>query len=326
MEFEERQAAAEQADEDRLAAADRLAREDASLADAQKRVQGLEHQLDDARRQAFANSTTIATLHNVIERAREAAERLGAELTRLDVEAHDQRVEGDRLTADRDRVRLSLRDVQRAIEETRAARAAREATLATARVERERRRNELRTRERDAAALNARLTSLEELEAAREGYGEAARAILADPAIGLSHFGAVADAVEAEPAFERAVEACLGDLLQFVVVASADEARRGLDVVRSRNLGRCGFLVSGGSPAPMSAPAESPSTDGLRSLSSVIRVVGPHADAVRDAIGEAWIAESFDAAADASLGLHAPVVTAQGDVFRERPPDIRREP
>ena len=61
--------------------------EDAALAEAQKRVQSLEYQLDDARRQAFANSTTVATLHNVIERAREAAERLSAELTRLDAEA-----------------------------------------------------------------------------------------------------------------------------------------------------------------------------------------------------------------------------------------------
>ena len=316
LEYEERRASAEQADELRQEAAERLAREDAALTDAQKRVQSLEHQLDDARRQAFANSTTISTLNNVIERAREAAERLGAELTRFDVESSDQRVEGERLTAERDRVSLTLRDVQRAIEDTRAARAAAEASLATARIEREWRRNDLRAKERDAAALQARLTSLEELEAAREGYGDAARAILADASVGLDHHGALVDAVEADPAFERAVEACLGDLLQYVLVPSEDDARRGLEVVRSRNLGRCGFLVVGGH-APTAPPGTSPAPlPELRSLDSVVKVGGPHAAVVRAAIGQAWIAESFDVAALASREVAAPVVTAQGDVFR----------
>jgi chromosome segregation protein len=315
-ELAERRASAEQAEAERQQAADRLAREDAALAEAQKRAQTIEQQLDDARRQAFANSTTIATLHNVIERAREAAERLAAEMSRLDGESSDQRVEAERLAADRDRVALSLRDLQRAIEDTRAARAAAEAALACARTERERRSDALRAKERDAAALHARLTSLEELEAAREGYGEAARAILADPSIGLSHFGALADAVEADPAFERAVEACLGDLLQFVLVATDGDARRGLDVVRSRNLGRCGFLVVGGTWTARQGPLAEVPPPGLRSIASVTRIGGPHADAVRVALGDAWVAESFEVAALASRDVPGPVVTPQGDVFR----------
>ena len=315
-ELAERVASAEEAEDARQAAAERLAVEDAALSDAQRRVHSVEYQLEDARRQAFANSTTVATLHNVIERAREAAERLSAELIRLDAEASDQQVEGQRLSAERDRVALSLREVQAAIEETRAARVAREAALATLRLEREQQRQQLRAREREAAALEARLTSLEELEAAREGYGEAARAVLADGSIGLGHAGAVADAVEAEPAFERAVEACLGDLLQFVLVESEDEARRGLDVVRSRNLGRCGFLVFGGATVPPVSPVPAAPAQGLRALQSVVRLSGPHAELVRAAIGEAWIVESFEAAAAVSRDIPVPVVTLQGDVFR----------
>jgi chromosome segregation protein len=315
QEFEERQRAAGQADAERLVAADRLAREEASLLEAQRRVQQLEQRLDEARRQGLANSTTIATLHNVIERAGEAAERLAADITRLDGEAGDQRVERQRLTGEREAVARALGEVRQAIADTRSARAAREGALAGARSGRESLRGDLRSRERDAAGLDARSRSLEELEASREGYGEAARAILADAAAGITHFGAVADAIEADPAFERAVEACLGDLLQFVLVASEADARRGLETVRSRNLGRCGFLVVDAPAVRAPSPVEPPAA-GLRSLSSVVRVGGPHAGPVRAATGEAWIAETFEVAAEASRVTPVPVVTLLGDVFR----------
>ncbi|MCU0256500.1 MAG: AAA family ATPase, partial [Vicinamibacterales bacterium] len=243
-ELDQRRAAAAEAETFRQQAAERLAAQQEALTDAQRRVQSAEHSVEDARRQVAANATTLATLHNVIERAREAADRLAGEMTRLDAEASDLRIEVERVTAEREQFAETLRGAHLAVEQARTARAAREASLAGARVEREQRRADLRSREREVAALDARLRSLEELEAAREGYGDAARAILADARIGIAHAGAVADAVEAEPAYERAVEACLGDLLQFVLVPSHEEARRGLDVVRARNLGRCGFLVT----------------------------------------------------------------------------------
>ena len=38
--------------------------------------------------------------------------------------------------------------------------------------------------------------------------------------------GSVADYLEVEPKYERAVEACLGDLLQHVIVPTHDRRRR----------------------------------------------------------------------------------------------------
>ena len=86
----------------------------------------------------------------------------------------------------------------------------------------------MRAREQELAGLEARLKSLEELEAARAGYGDAARAVLAQANGKVEQQGAVADYLEVEAGFERAVEACLGDLLQHVVVDSPEHAAAGL--------------------------------------------------------------------------------------------------
>src|SRR5207248_5850554 len=101
---------------------------------------------------------------------------------------------------------------------TRIARAARESELASARIEHEWRARSVRAGEQEVAALEARLTSLEELEAARAGYGDAARAVLAQANGKVNQQGAIADYLEVDAGYERAVEACLGDLLQHVVV------------------------------------------------------------------------------------------------------------
>ena len=79
----------------------------------------------------------------------------------------------------------------------------------------------MRAREQELAGLEARLTSLEELEAARAAYGDAARAVLAQANGKVNQQGAIADYLEVEAGYERAVEAYLGDLLQHVIVERA---------------------------------------------------------------------------------------------------------
>ena len=201
----------------------------------------------------------------------EASERLAGEISRLDAEAADNRVETERVASEREVAGEALRAAQGAIETARAARAAREADLATARIEREWRVNEQRTRERELAGLVARLHSLEELQSAREGYTDAAKAILADASLGIRHHGAVVDAMEADSTTERLAEACLGDILEYVLVSSHDEAHRGLDVLRQKQLGRCGFVVIG----DQAATSGGATPDGCQSLWSLLRVGGP---------------------------------------------------
>ena len=70
----------------------------------------------------------------------------------------------------------------------------------------------MRSREHELAGLAARLTSLEQLDAARAGFGDAARAVLVNANGKVNQKGAVADYVEVDTGYERAVDACLSDL------------------------------------------------------------------------------------------------------------------
>ena len=73
---------------------------------------------------------------------------------------------------------------------------ARESELASARIEHEWRSRSIRAREQELAGLEARLKSLEELEAARAEYDDAARAVLAQANGKVGQQGAVADYLE----------------------------------------------------------------------------------------------------------------------------------
>src|SRR5262249_24822613 len=246
-----------------------------------------------------------------------ARERVSETLLKLDVEINDVRIEAERVAGGREAAIDALRRGQQAIDATRVARSARESELASARIEHEWRSRQLRAVEQELAGLQARLTSLEELDAARAGFGDAARALLAQANGQVGQKGAVADYLEVETGYERAVEACLADLLQHVIVERPEHASAGFDLVRQGGAGRCGFLVA--VPAADVVASSSLTADvpaGVVPLSSVVRVHGMYAASIRHAIGDAWIAESYSRAQDGSSQTTLPVATADGDVFR----------
>ena len=123
------------------------------------------------------------------------------------------------------------------------ARAARESELASARLEHEWRSREVRTREQELAGMAARLHSLEEIDTHRGGFADAARMVLVNANGKVGQMGAVADFIEVEPRYERAVEACLGDLLQHILVERLEHVSAGLKLIRQEDAGRCGFVV-----------------------------------------------------------------------------------
>jgi chromosome segregation protein len=210
------------------------------------------------------------------------------------------------------------------MEATRVARSAKETELASARIEHEWRARTVRSQEHDLAGLAARLTSLEELQAGRAEYGDAPRTLLAQANGKVGQRGAIADYLEVDPGYERAVEACLGDLLQHVIVERPEHAAAGFQLVREQQAGRCGFLIAGEPAASESGWPSVPDgdvddlagADGLVPLSSVLRVNGPFAAVIGQALGDARIAGSYEQASAASVRVSLPIATMGGDVFR----------
>ena len=317
LELDARRAAAERAAVDRDDASRTLAAEESAYVEAQRQIETLESDVEAARGEVFAVVNAATALRHAMEHAVSARARMAERIAALEIEDRDLAVEGERAAADRSVAADGLERARAALEGLRIERLAREADLANARGERDAGARELRSAEHELAALRGRLASLEELDAARAQYGDGARTILAESPDDVGHLGSVADYLEVDGRYERAVEACLGDWLQHVVVESHRHAAAGLRLVRERDAGRVGFVIAGTDAESQSQPTDVPA--GLTPLSDVVRVSGPAAGAIGAVLARGFVAAEFDHASDASAMLSGPIggmiVTLDGDVF-----------
>jgi chromosome segregation protein len=336
--LEERRRAAAAAERAREDAAGLVAAAAAEQALAQQAIEAAEQDVENARAEVYAVMNTVTALNAALQAATSQRERAQEALTRLQVEAADLQTEQERGVAAQLTAVAALTAAQEALEALRLSRAVREAELATARAELDLRAREVRTREHEVASISARLRSLEELDAHRAGFSDAARMVLVEANGHVGQMGALADFIEVDPRYEKAVEAHLGDLLQHVLVRRHEHAAAGLALVRHEDAGRCGFIVVGGTGATgatgLSAVAPSGAKAGAASgnvpsavapigaevdavaLSSVVHIEGEHAGAIRAAMGEALIVETFESARDLAMTVPLPVATIDGDVLR----------
>ncbi len=214
-----------------------------ALAQAQQQIEGLEGNVESARTEVYSALNSVTTLRHAAQHAAAQHERVGEMLAKLQVEEDDVRREGAKVDADQAAATESMGRTRQTLDSLHLARLARESELSAARSEYEGRARDIRSREQDLAAADARLASLGELASSRAEFGDAARMVLVHANGHVGQQGAVADYVEVDSRYERAVEACLGDLLQHVIVERHDQAAAGLSLVREQDAGRCGFVV-----------------------------------------------------------------------------------
>jgi chromosome segregation protein len=155
--------------------------------------------------------------------AQAEAERLTGQRAALESARDTAVTELTSLVEERERLTQTVADLERRLAEA-------EARLAQARL--------------DLAARSSSLDAVRELEVAREGYGAGVRAVFAEggaPALS-GVVGTVADLIEVEPGLERAVEAVLGERLQWVVVEQFEHARAAVAWLREHGNGAATFL------------------------------------------------------------------------------------
>jgi chromosome segregation protein len=297
----------------RDAAAETFRAEQGAYSDLQRNIESLEADVEAARSEVFAAVNAATALRHALEHATSARTRIGEQLAKLEVEASDLNVEIERASRERTAALDALARTRESIEAMTVERAARESELAGARAERDARAEECRDHEHELASTRARLDSLEELDHGRAHYGDGARLVLAEAEGRVRQMGSVADYLDVEPRYERAVAACVGDLLQHVVVAAHEDAAAGLALAREKQAGRVGFLVVEGKVAQRSTPFV---PGGVRRLSQVVRVTGPAAGAIEAELANAWVADTLEAARWGAAQLPGPVATMEGDVFR----------
>src|SRR5207245_3250659 len=158
-------------------------------------------------------------------------------------------------------------------------------------------------------------------DAAREGYGAGVRAVFEAGSRLAGVRGTVADLLDVPPGLERAVEAVLGERLQWVVVDRFEHARAAVEYLATRRAGAATFvplehLRNGGSRG---APPISPHDEAANpALAWVARAIGgPAPSLVHHLLGQVAVVRHLDAAEALwrRNGVVATYVTRAGEVL-----------
>ena len=206
-----------------------------------------ESEIENARAELLSQ-TAIA------ERLREIARQLETTLERLAQQAEGLAREGDRAASQHAERKIEAQKFASELADARARVARLQAERETA-VDSVVRGHEAvsdteaeLTRVRDEhSRASHRLESLKELDQRRAYYSPAVQLVFAPSETPRDfHFiGTLADALNVDAKWERAVEGVLGSSLQSIVVPTPDDAVRAAQWLRENNGGRASFLVAG---------------------------------------------------------------------------------
>ena len=305
--------ARDRCEQERDVSAKTLAQVEQAFQAAQLAIEGHEGDVEAARSEIYAAANVATALKNVVENSTVAASRISESLLKLDAETTEIQADVQRTTEGRSKADKEVLRLRERIESAQSICLKRESELGVSKTDVENRVEDIRKREHDLASRRARVQSLEELEAGRTDYEEAARVVLGS-VDSIAHNGSVVDHLEVDREFEFAVESCLGELLQYVVVDSRRDALAGVELATTHGAGRCGFLISG--ELNHSDVSEIPPHPALQSLFSLVRLSGPGESVVGRLLKRRWLAPSMEIATEAASLTRDPIVTLDGVVVR----------
>ncbi|NDU77848.1 chromosome segregation protein SMC [Actinomadura sp. DSM 109109] len=234
----EERAAAEEAlavEEGRLRSAARAA------ADRREELARLRGRVEALRSRAQAGRSEIGRLTDAREEAEQRAEAARAEFEAFEAEV----VEDPALAAEHETAQEALAAAKDAAETARAAVEGPRRALKEARSAAGAARGADQAAQKRVAALQARIEALNLTLASAADGGEALLAAGSDGSLG-GVLGTVASLLNVRPGYETAVAAALGDAAEAVAVGSLETAEAALALLRSRDAGRAGLVIGGG--------------------------------------------------------------------------------
>ena len=232
-------------------------------------------------------------LDQELTEARAAIERLAAERAVLESEHERATAALATLVAERSEVEALLADHEPRLAEA-------EARLGETRVAQ--------------AARGSSLEALDQLERAREGYGAGVRAMFTEtgaPRL-AGVLGTVADLLEVSAGLDTAVEAVLGERLQWVVVERFQQAREAVALLAGERAGAATFVPIETLPSPGAVPRDE---DGVHWAVRAVRTASP--PLLHYLLGRVAIVDDLDGAESLwrRNGVIATYVTREGEVL-----------
>jgi len=321
-ENEQRLAEKEQLSE-RLATARRTLEErETQLADADGRLFEKRSDLEDLREQMARLSERRTDLRQQLislgggrETSRQRVQDIARELERIDLDQQEIRASAEKLEQ-------QLQDrKQRADQlEERKSQIGQEEIKTAARLKESAAR--LREQHGQREMHRSRLEALRSVMETYEGYQRGVKSVLTE----LSHLpgiiGTVADIIETDGRYVKAIEAVLGEAAQTIVVQQRETALKAIEHLRSQRSGRATFLILE-EARHLAAPSRSPdrvSREGVLSWApDVVSCIPQHRPAVEFLLGRVLIVEQLqpDLLESAGTESEQPVqVSLEGDLYR----------
>ncbi len=176
----------------------------------------------------------------------------------------------------------------------------------------------------ELAEKRSRLGSLLEIVRNYEGYGRGVRSLMTRAGQGESRdrgvFGLVADVVSAPAEYETAIEAVLGERLQYVIVESHSQGVEAIDYLKTAAEGRASLiplarLRGGDGPAPPEGPGAHPGV--VAPCLEVVSFDPSYEKVARFLLGDALIVRDLPAALEIwqEQGGRRTLVTLDGEVL-----------
>ncbi len=140
----------------------------------------------------------------------------------------------------------------------------------------------------------------------------------------LKIMGIAADALEPEPGYELALEAALGEALQYIIVSDRLQAVQAIQYLKKNNTGRSGFLplpeketAAAGPVFAEALPRQDSDGEALPRLINHVKITAPHGAMLADLLKDIAVAADFEAALAATdtENKFSKIVTREGDMI-----------
>jgi chromosome segregation protein len=302
-ELEAERAAAEAVGVEGVAAREELAAKTDHLEELQTRVRQREVEQESLRHSILRLLGEASTLRNQLAQIEEFLAGLERQFQRAGAEEAEAQQEIEQLGGERRAALARLEQQQMEIESLDRRRQRVEASLAESRQQAQTRRERVEGLRGEISRLEARRESLQEILSHRAYTTDTVKNLFAAIEQGrMGDFrakGILADFIEVDPNYEKAVEDFLRDELEYVVVESWAEAERGMRLLRAETEGHATFLIHPDGEPPEEPPAIGPETGILGRLKNHVRLtngLGRSAAALLPRLNCCYLAESEDAA------------------------------
>jgi chromosome segregation protein len=179
------------------------------------------------------------------------------------------------------------------------------------------------TLELERNTVKSNLNTLKKMEDNFEWYRDGVKAIMKPQStdessisqeVSAKIIGLMADIIEVKPTFETAVEAVLGDALQYIIVKDQDTGLKAIDYLQSSSAGRSGFIPVSAMKRVDKDPADSAVSGQL--LLNQITVKSGYEPIVEALLGHVVFTEDMAEAIEMynRNGESKTIVTKNGDV------------